>query len=441
MMKLRKLIRALLALSLALAALPLSAAAATKNPGSNMDFVHFSEDGTPILTFPMEYLKVTQPAGVGTHVGTDAFDVAGKDSGADGFYAPVDLVVKRVYHAKSDLCNALFLESKGKVLLANGKVSKVTLMLIHVSNKDLAKYKAGQKIAAGSLICLESDHGYATGNHLHVEVSDKPYSGWAKVKGVKSKVDIWALNDTIAADEAFFVDRRVTTVLKENGYHFAPILDLEQSDVSLLLKANRKCSALAWPEAGAAAVRSCKKGALVYATASALNRESGEQYYRVDGAWIKADNLTLCEEDSGGVLWANQKVPAGSYRLVNQASRRTMQYNTSKKTVSMGDGSGKNTVFTLSAAQGCDVLSPKDSKVVLNAASDTPSENTKMNLYKKLAADTTQQFVLQSVSLFEKKCILRLAYNPSLCVTEKNGKLLLTPYSGEASQIWELAAA
>ncbi|MBQ2697376.1 MAG: hypothetical protein IJF59_01770, partial [Clostridia bacterium] len=171
MMKLRKLIRALLALSLALAALPLSAAAATKNPGSNMDFVHFSEDGTPILTFPMEYLKVTQPAGVGTHVGTDAFDVAGKDSGADGFYAPVDLVVKRVYHAKSDLCNALFLESKGKVLLANGKVSKVTLMLIHVSNKDLAKYKAGQKIAAGSLICLESDHGYATGNHLHVEVS------------------------------------------------------------------------------------------------------------------------------------------------------------------------------------------------------------------------------------------------------------------------------
>lgn len=435
---------ALLVLVMALGVFPVSASAAAKNPGSNMKFVNFSEDEIPVLTFPMEYLKVTQPAGVGTHVKTDAFDIAGKDSGADGFYAPVDLVVKKVYHAESNMCNALFLESKSTCLLANGKVSKVTIMLIHVSNADLKKYKENQLIEAGSLVCLESDHGYASGKHLHCEVSDKPYSGWSKVATIKyggEKVGIWALNDTIPADQAFWVDKGATTVLKENGYHFSEYINADISDTPRLLRVNKDSNALVYPEAGSGTDRVYKKGALIYANQTAINRDTQEHYYKVDGAWIKADSLTVCEAESGGILWANQKVKAGDYRLVNKASQSCVQFNTNKKTVQMSGSADKNTIFTLRSENGWDVLAPKGSKLVLNSASDTPAKNTKLNLYKSLSGDSTQAFVLQSVSPFENEYVIRLAYNPSLCVTETNGTLKLTAYNGSESQIWAMQKA
>ena len=48
--------------------------------------------------FPMEYMNITQGVnGSFSHSGTNAIDIAGKDSGIDTAYAPFTGVVKRIY--------------------------------------------------------------------------------------------------------------------------------------------------------------------------------------------------------------------------------------------------------------------------------------------------------------------------------------------------------
>ena len=47
-----------------------------------------TKGGYQLLGFPMEYMNVTQGNNVGTHLGTNALDNAGKDTGIDETIAP-----------------------------------------------------------------------------------------------------------------------------------------------------------------------------------------------------------------------------------------------------------------------------------------------------------------------------------------------------------------
>lgn len=435
-MKNNKILSALLALVMLIGMIPVSASAATKNPSKNMNFVNV-EAGIPVLTFPMEYLRVSQPAKVGSHKFTDAFDIAGRDSGADAFYAPVDLIIRRVYHAKSDLCNALFLESAQPCLLATGTVRKVTILLIHVSNADLNKYKGkeGKTVKAGSLVCRESSHGLSTGNHLHCEISDQPYSGWYEVKP-----DVWKLRNSIPSDQAFWVDKRVTTVLKENGYQFKEYIDAEMKDTALLMEVAKKSSALVYPQAGCKAERSYQKGDLVFVTETAVNRDTGETYYAVDGAWIKSSNVRTREAESGAILLANKTLSDGSYTITNKANGKKLQWSGSSIKLTTGS---KNAVFKMKELDSGWTVFKANGKL-LNAAADAPSTGCAVNLYKDVA-DSSQAFLIQKAALFGTKAncyYLRLAYDPSLCLAlNSSGKVVVETFSGASDQLWQLKKA
>ena len=104
----------------------------------------------------------------------------------------------------------------------------------------------------------------------------------------------------------------------------------------------------------------------------------------------------------------------------------------------MSSSADKNTVFTLHTENDWDVLAAKGRRLVLNAASDAPAKNTKLNLYDNLSGDPTQAFVIQSVNPFGNEYVIRLIFDPSLCVTEVSGTLKLTAYNGSESQIWAL---
>ena len=81
--------------------------------------------------------------------------------------------------------------------------------------------------------------------------------------------------------------------------------------------------------------------------------------------------------------------------------------------------------------------SKANQSLVLNALADAPVNKTKVSLYSKLAADSTQGFV------FEKEggyYIVRLAYNPSLVLTQvKTGVQVRTYDPNNNAQLWKLS--
>ena len=87
------------------------------------------------------------------------------------FYAPCDLIIRRIYGVGNKGTNTIWFESTSKVKLANGKESIVTIRVTHPEDDDLKNYKVGQKIKQYTKMFREGKDGEATGNHFHIEVN------------------------------------------------------------------------------------------------------------------------------------------------------------------------------------------------------------------------------------------------------------------------------
>ena len=117
----------------------------------------------------MQFLRVTQGPGKGSHLGSQAVDLGGRDTGVDPVFAPFS---GRVIRERQNANGEMYLQSDGPVIWANGTVDYMTVTLIHDSSFDVP---AGSHVVQGQHIYDEGGMGSGSpnkfGNHLHLEVS------------------------------------------------------------------------------------------------------------------------------------------------------------------------------------------------------------------------------------------------------------------------------
>ena len=188
--------------------------------------------------FPMETLRVTQGYGRKedgsadytsySHTGSWALDLGGKDLGQDWAYAPCDIEVKRVYGEY----NAVWFETLEKVLCADGMARQLVFMLLHINDadRDALGITAGKVFRYGEKFYREGTAGQATGNHIHLEVGEAPFTptGWVKT-AVKDRTGayVWKINNQLRPDQIFILGDDVQ-ILDGAGYPWKRVSDLKE---------------------------------------------------------------------------------------------------------------------------------------------------------------------------------------------------------------------
>lgn len=176
------------------------------------------------FTYPLKNMKITQ-----SYLGTTShyphttgnykdypIDDGGKDTGKDAIFAPVDMVVRRLYTSGT---NTMWLRTKEKVKLANGKTNYVVMMLIHPDDEDFKGLKVGKTIKKGNIICYEGKDG-ATANHIHISVGLGDLSGNGWVKNSNNKWVLSTTEGTLKPEKCFYVDTDFTNIIKTSGITF-----------------------------------------------------------------------------------------------------------------------------------------------------------------------------------------------------------------------------
>lgn len=142
----------------------------------------------------------------------------------DYFYAPFDLVVKRIYGVGGPGTNTIWLESKEKVKMANGKSSYVTIRVTHPNDDTLKKFKVGQVYSQYERMFMEGDDGQATGFHFHIEVNNCQFKDLTNNGWVKNNKGAWVTSpNSMKPEDVFFIDKSFTKVVQTNGLKFTYI--------------------------------------------------------------------------------------------------------------------------------------------------------------------------------------------------------------------------
>lgn len=102
-----------------------------------------------------------------SHKGRYALDFSSR-SGNKKVYAPFNGYVARIY-VKKNHAYTVWLVSNKKVLCADGKKHYVVCMITHP--KEIANMKVNQKFKQGDYILNDGRTGYATGDHIDIEIA------------------------------------------------------------------------------------------------------------------------------------------------------------------------------------------------------------------------------------------------------------------------------
>lgn len=160
--------------------------------------------------FPMEYYRLTQGYGnkSSSHKYIYALDLGGKDTGKDKIFAPFTGTIKKIYD-KPNVAKTIWIESNEPVICANGETTYLTMLLAH--DDDVTNLYVGKVIKQGEYFLDEGRSGLATGNHIHIELSNKKFSktGW-----FKNKQNVWQINDPVKPEEYLFLKQN-TIVLND----------------------------------------------------------------------------------------------------------------------------------------------------------------------------------------------------------------------------------
>lgn len=133
--------------------------------------------GNQVFLFPMDVMYITQ--GEYGSISHDlAMDFVG--FGESGqiphypYYAPVDckLVAKNYNNGQA----YMIWESINDVRVATTEVTKVCWVVMHDDNP---LYNVGDVISQGDLMGRTGSSGFATGDHLHLNVAKGSYTGWS----------------------------------------------------------------------------------------------------------------------------------------------------------------------------------------------------------------------------------------------------------------------
>lgn len=177
------------------------------------------------LVFGMHVLNITQS---GTLLDGKAnlshpnyaLDLAGSNSGIDPYYnfeEDTCFYCSGMFGNRSTGNTRFFvscdeLGRQKKVLCADGKERVVTLALTH-SGRDFQLYKVYKP---NEILYQEGTAGYATGNHIHVEVAE----GYQKTKYKDTKLGVWRMPAEFDPRKAFFIDDSRTKVASTHGLTF-----------------------------------------------------------------------------------------------------------------------------------------------------------------------------------------------------------------------------
>lgn len=180
------------------------------------------------LVYPSKVLNLTQNYNMGSHIpashGTPCsfpIDEACSDGGRDYFYAPCDLVIKRIYGVGNKGTNTIWLQSKNKVKLANGKETYITIMVMHPNDDDLKKLKVGQTFKQYEKIFREGKDGHATGNHFHMEISCYEFNKLSNHGWIQNNRKEWIMSPGgMKPEDAYLVDKSFTKIKNTRGLKF-----------------------------------------------------------------------------------------------------------------------------------------------------------------------------------------------------------------------------
>lgn len=176
------------------------------------------------FVYPVKNMKITQSyTGTTSHLPHTTgnpkdypIDDGGKDTGKDPIYATCDMVVKRLYTKGT---NTIWLTTRKKVKIANGKKDYVVMMLTHSDDVDFKKLYVGKVINEGEIICYEGRDG-ATANHIHISVGLGAIKGNGWEQNSKGKWVLSTTKGTLKPEDCFFIDSEFNNVIKTNGIKF-----------------------------------------------------------------------------------------------------------------------------------------------------------------------------------------------------------------------------
>ncbi len=162
-----------------------------------------SKDGIQYFLCPFTDMYITQGSETGTHRGTKANDVRGKEAGVKyPYYAPCDC--KLIWYDKSN--GQGMWQSINKVRFSNGNISFGTWVTAHDESFDADK-TMGKTIYQGEQLGnMGSKAGggaISTGVHCHIEIAQHKYniSNWKK-----NGYGIYCFPDETDTDDCYFVN-------------------------------------------------------------------------------------------------------------------------------------------------------------------------------------------------------------------------------------------
>lgn len=179
------------------------------------------------LTYPCSHMKITQTPEDGNHIycSTESpYDYPIDDrcenaAGRSWMYCPCDeMEIVRIYGVNnSSKTNTIWLESTSPVVMPCG-TSKVTMMVIHPEDDDLAGLSVGDTFVRGEAMFREGRDGNADGNHFHFAIGKGDSQGWI---GKSHKQ--WSLSTSggcIRPEDAFYIDNTFTYIEDAKGISF-----------------------------------------------------------------------------------------------------------------------------------------------------------------------------------------------------------------------------
>lgn len=156
--------------------------------------------------FPMEFLRVTQRPGIGSHRGSNAIDLGGRDTGKDKVYAPFSGTVVRTRKGAN---GELYLVSDAPVRFADGTSDYCTVTFIHDEAFNVSE---GSHVVQGQYIYDEGGMGsgkpHKFGNHLHMEVS----RGKVSARQVTNKYGVYCTAIQMDINKAMMLGNDVTVM-------------------------------------------------------------------------------------------------------------------------------------------------------------------------------------------------------------------------------------
>lgn len=158
-------------------------------------------DGVKKVEFPLHYMNI-----VSKNIGGSE-SVVLKDSGnRENVYAPFDGIIRKVYKTHG---NFVWLESKEKVLWANGDLDYMILLTGGDDNVE-SLYK-GKQIKKGEAYYTVGTSGN-TFKHVYLEVGKGQFygNGWEK-----NERGTWVLHDEKPITEAFVIGKN--TMIQNDG--------------------------------------------------------------------------------------------------------------------------------------------------------------------------------------------------------------------------------